>query len=74
MSNIDHNVCFYISATQSEFVGMEVEYVTLPGWKTSTADVRQFADLPPNAQAYVKKIEELLQVPGKHTILCYLFF
>jgi len=34
-----------------------------PGWRESTAGVRTFDDLPPNAQAYVKRIEELLTCP-----------
>ena len=44
---------------------MKVEYLTLPGWKTNTEEVRNFKDLPVNAQAYVYKIQELLGVPGK---------
>lgn len=37
-------------------------YETLPGWQTSTKDVRKFDDLPENAKAYVRKIEEILGV------------
>lgn len=47
------------------FFGVQVEYITLPGWKTSTEDVREFNDLPENAKKYVEKVEELVQVPGK---------
>ncbi len=39
---------------------VEVEYLELPGWKTSIKDTESFNKLPANAQAYVKKIEELL--------------
>jgi hypothetical protein len=39
---------------------VQVEYVTLPGWKTSICDCRSFQELPENAQNYVFKIEELL--------------
>lgn len=42
-----------------------MDYITLPGWKTPIGDVRQFEELPVNAQNYVLKIEELLDVPGK---------
>lgn len=38
----------------------------MPGWKTSTEEVREFKDLPENAKNYVKKIEELLDVPGNN--------
>jgi adenylosuccinate synthase len=34
-----------------------------PGWNCSTKDVRSWTDLPLAAQAYVKKIEELMEVP-----------
>jgi adenylosuccinate synthase len=34
-------------------------FETLPGWRTSTADARRFEDLPPEAQAYLKRIEEV---------------
>lgn len=36
----------------------------MPGWQTSTEEVREFKDLPENAKNYIKKIEELLDVPG----------
>ena len=37
----------------------EPVYEALPGWKTSTLGVRRYEDLPPKAQAYLKRIEEL---------------
>jgi adenylosuccinate synthase len=40
-------------------------YETLPGWKCGISDARKFKDLPPNAQAYVLRIEELIGVPVK---------
>ena len=43
--------------------GIEVEYITMPGWKTSISAIRNFEDLPINAQNYVTKIEELLGIP-----------
>lgn len=49
----------------------QVEYLTMPGWKTSTEKVREFKDLPENAKNYVKKIEELLDIPGR---LAFFFF
>lgn len=38
-------------------------YEDLPGWQTDTSHVRRFADLPPQAQAFVRRIEDLLQCP-----------
>jgi len=48
-----------------QFDGVEVEYITMPGWKTSIASCRSFAELPPNCKNYVLKIEELLGLPFK---------
>ena len=36
-------------------------YEHLPGWKTSTAGARTFEDLPPQAQQYVKYVEDQLE-------------
>uniref|UniRef100_A0A6Q2WWT0 Adenylosuccinate synthetase n=1 Tax=Esox lucius TaxID=8010 RepID=A0A6Q2WWT0_ESOLU len=42
-----------------------VKYETLPGWCCSTEDVRCFEELPPQAQKYIRFIEDFLQVPVK---------
>ncbi|MCC5013730.1 MULTISPECIES: adenylosuccinate synthase [unclassified Legionella] len=46
-----------------DFEGLEPVYEELPGWSESTADVTELNQLPANALAYVKRIEELLGVP-----------
>src|SRR5690625_2678731 len=33
------------------------------GWQSATTEARKLEDLPPNARAYVEKIEELAGVP-----------
>jgi adenylosuccinate synthase len=38
-------------------------YETLPGWKSPTVEVREWKDLPVNAQKYLKRVSELLEVP-----------
>lgn len=38
-------------------------YIDVPGWKESTVGVKKYEDLPENAQAYIKKIEEVVGVP-----------
>ncbi len=38
-------------------------YEEHPGWMTPTTEVRNFDDLPPQAQAYIKRVEQLLQCP-----------
>eukprot|EP00112_Aurelia_sp_Birch-Aquarium-sp1_P011469 Seg2411.2 transcript_id=Seg2411.2/GoldUCD/mRNA.D3Y31 product="Adenylosuccinate synthetase" protein_id=Seg2411.2/GoldUCD/D3Y31 len=50
-------------ASMEVLAEVEVEYITLPGWKTNIRDVRKYSDLPKNAQTYVQKIQELLGIP-----------
>ena len=38
------------------------EYITMPGWKTSTIGITKFEDLPIEAKEYIAKIEELVGV------------
>jgi len=54
-----------ISADLDLLGSVEVEYLVLPGWKTKTDYIRNFVDLPLNAQNYLKAIEKKLQVPVK---------
>jgi adenylosuccinate synthase len=39
------------------------QYIELPGWSESTVGIRTYDDLPENARAYIKKIEEVIGVP-----------
>lgn len=55
----------HFPSSEQEFHGLEVEFITLPGWKTSIANCKTFESLPTNTQNYVQKIEELLRVPVK---------
>jgi adenylosuccinate synthase len=41
----------------------ECEYITLPGWKSLTTEIKKYEDLPENAKQYIKKIEELTKIP-----------
>lgn len=38
-------------------------YETLPGWTESTKGATDWSDLPPNAQAYVKRVEAIAGAP-----------
>ena len=38
-------------------------YEELEGWQSPISDLRRFQDLPPRAQAYVKRLEELIGCP-----------
>jgi len=46
-----------------------VEYITLPGWQTNIADVRDYEKLPHNAKKYIEMIEEKIQVPGMYVCM-----
>lgn len=46
-----------------DFEGLEPIYEEMPGWTENTADVTIMNDLPANAIAYLKRIEELLGIP-----------
>jgi len=48
------------TATQEEIVPV---YETWPGWLQDTSGARKWSDLPTNAQAYLRRIEELAGVP-----------
>jgi len=45
------------------FAEAEPVYIDMPGWKTSTIGITRYEDLPENARSYLKKIEELVDVP-----------
>lgn len=47
----------------ADFEGLEPVYEEMPGWQEPTADVTNMSDLPANAIAYLKRIENLLNVP-----------
>jgi adenylosuccinate synthase len=42
---------------------VEPVYETLPGWCKPVGDARTMADLPPEARAYLERIEALLETP-----------
>ena len=49
----------YIPSTITELEKVTPKYVTLKGWKEDITEARSFDELPENAKAYVRKIEEL---------------
>jgi adenylosuccinate synthase len=48
----------------AQLAACEPVYESLPGWKQPTAGVRRYADLPPDAQRYIARLEELTGVPA----------
>lgn len=52
-----------LSLNAENIESCEPNYISMPGWKRSTVGVTDFEQLPENAERYIKKIEELLEVP-----------
>ncbi|MFI8458880.1 adenylosuccinate synthase [Kitasatospora sp. NPDC085464] len=48
---------------QSDFHHAKPIYETLPGWSEDISKAKSFAELPKNAQAYVKALEEMSGAP-----------
>ncbi len=52
-----------LTADLELLANVEVEYVTLPGWKTSITSATSYESLPENCKKYVEFIESFLNVP-----------
>ena len=49
--------------SQTDFHHAKPIYETLPGWSEDITKAKTFGDLPKNAQAYVKALEEMSGAP-----------
>jgi adenylosuccinate synthase len=45
------------------FADVEPVYEELPGWKESTAGIREYGALPAAARGYLERVQELVGVP-----------
>ncbi|WP_277052996.1 adenylosuccinate synthase [Zestomonas thermotolerans] len=45
------------------YIGLQPVYEEMPGWKESTFGVKSLDELPANARAYIKRVEELVGAP-----------
>ncbi|GLG95520.1 Adenylosuccinate synthetase [Gryllus bimaculatus] len=61
----ENKILNYFPASAAELSAVKVEYVTIPGWRTSIENIREYEKLPDNAKKYIEKIEELVEVPVK---------
>jgi len=52
-----------VPPTQTLFHHAVPVYEELPGWDDDLSSAKTFADLPPNAQRYVERVEELADTP-----------
>jgi len=55
----------HFPSCEQEFVGVTVDYITMPGWKSNIAGCKVYEDLPINAKKYVETIEQYLNIPVK---------
>ncbi len=60
---LDGQVLEQAPLSAEDYVRCEPVLETLPGWRESTFGVTRLEDLPANARAYIRRIEELLGVP-----------
>jgi adenylosuccinate synthase len=60
---LDGEVIDTLPARESVLERVKPLYEELPGWNKPTTDVRNFDDLPPQAQAFIRRVETLLECP-----------
>jgi adenylosuccinate synthase len=60
---VEGEVLSHFPANSALLEKCEPVYEELPGWGSSTTELRHFEELPPAAQFYVRKIEQLLDCP-----------
>lgn len=60
---LDGEMIDYLPAGFGAQAKVKPVYETLKGWTASTQGARKWDDLPPEAVAYVKRIEELIKAP-----------
>ncbi len=53
----------YFPASVAALEKCQPVYEELPGWQTSTTDIREPKDLPPEARQYLSRLEELISCP-----------
>src|SRR5687767_12389753 len=60
---LDGTVSEILPVGAEELENCEPVYEELPGWRESTVGIKAYERLPPNARAYLKRIESLAGVP-----------
>ena len=60
---VDGKVTKTFPSSTRALLRVEPIYEELPGWQKETKQVRAFEDLPPQARAYVQRIQELVGCP-----------
>lgn len=50
-------------STMGELEQVEVEYETVPGWKSDISLCKSYEELPDTCKDYLKRVEELVEIP-----------
>ncbi|WP_338955291.1 adenylosuccinate synthase [Spiroplasma endosymbiont of Polydrusus cervinus] len=53
----------YVPSTIKEYEMCKPILITMPGWEEDISNITTFEQLPPNAQHYLMKLEEIIGVP-----------
>jgi adenylosuccinate synthase len=61
--DLDGQTITAFPASLNTLAACEPVYETHPGWQEDISGIREFDDLPDNAKSYLKRIEELTNVP-----------
>lgn len=60
---LDGKIIDYFPATVPVLTRARPVYEEMPGWQSSTTDIREYGDLPGQARDYITRLEELIGCP-----------
>lgn len=63
---LDGEPCDEMPSDVSRLERVEPIYETLPGWGRETSSARKLADLPPQARAYLDRLQDLSEAPIRY--------
>ncbi|GCE49720.1 adenylosuccinate synthetase [Thermosporothrix hazakensis] len=61
--NLRGQIVHSLPATLSDLAACEPIYEELPGWQCDTSNISNYEQLPREAKAYLRRLEELLETP-----------
>ncbi len=64
--DLDGAACEEMPSDVERLERVRPEYERLPGWRRPTGDARRLADLPPEARAYLDRLQELAGAPVRY--------
>lgn len=61
---LDGEIINYFPANAAVLERCQPVYEELPGWQTTTSNIRKFDQLPPQARQYIARLQELISCPA----------